>query len=296
MLGRPVVRHLAAKGFEVRVMTRTRGKAARTFGGDVEEAVGAVEDRELLRRALAGCFGVHINLMGGPARADFFRVERDGVRNVVSAAGEAGVERITMTSGMMVSSLTERELDDHETPAFPVVAKYYAEEAIRESGIDYTIFRPTGFTDTFSLSVRGRVAVDFANLPIKVHFIAGDEYGELVARSYTMAEARNKTYPVVGPEPYSPKEALAAYCEALHPKATIISLPLWFLSFMAAVSFHPMLRVGVTMLKLSKEFAEDLSDESAARDFGPLQVTVREYCERLKTERAPPLGNPRPSG
>lgn len=285
MLGRPVVRHLMEEGFAVRVLTRERGKAARLFGGRVEEAQGRVEEPESLGRALEGCFGVHINLLGGPSKADFFRVETDGARNIAAAARRMGLERITMTSGMMVSSLSERELRDPASRAYPVIAKHYAEEAVRQSGIAYTIFRPTGFTDTFALSVRGRLALDFAGPPMKVHLIAGEEYGEMVARSYTLAQAANKTYHVLGPEPLSPREALALYCEALHPGARIVSVPLWLLSLMAALSFHPLLRLGVTMLKLSLEHPEVSSDGSAERDLGPLKVTVRDYCRWLKAAR-----------
>ena len=91
MLGEPVARRLRAEGHHVRIFTRNPGQAQAKFGADYEVVAGDVEDLPSLESALKGCDGVHINLEGG-LDPD---LERRGTVNIVRAAGNASIHRIT---------------------------------------------------------------------------------------------------------------------------------------------------------------------------------------------------------
>ena len=63
MLGRPVARCLVEKGHRVRVLARGVERARGMLGDSVEIVAGNAVDREDVRRAMANCDAVHINLL-----------------------------------------------------------------------------------------------------------------------------------------------------------------------------------------------------------------------------------------
>ena len=76
-----------------------------------------------------------VSIIKGPP-ADFERVMSQGTRNVVAAAQDAGVRRFVLASAL---GLDERSKD--AVPYF--AAKWEMERAVRESGLDHVIFRPS---------------------------------------------------------------------------------------------------------------------------------------------------------
>ena len=154
ILGQPVSRCLKEAGFQVRIMTRDLQKARKTFDSSFEIVAGDPMDASCLEEALNGCYGVHISL---PTE-----VEQQVAETVAKVAPRHGVERITYISGATVAE---------ENRWFPMInRKFLAEKAIQESGIPYTIIRPTWVMDGLPLFVnQGRAAVlGYAALPLSL--------------------------------------------------------------------------------------------------------------------------------
>ena len=88
----------------------------------------------------AACEGVdtvvHLVAIIKGRPADFERVMAQGTRNVVAAAQEAGARRFVLASAL---GLDERSKD--AVPYF--AAKWEMERAVRESGLEHVIFRPS---------------------------------------------------------------------------------------------------------------------------------------------------------
>jgi len=98
---------------------------------------GDVTDAASLRAAFAGVDAVvHLVAIIRGSRADFERVMAQGTRNVVAAAKEAGVRRFVLASAL---GLDERTKD--AVPYF--AAKWEMERAVKESGLEYVILRPS---------------------------------------------------------------------------------------------------------------------------------------------------------
>ncbi len=102
-IGGRIAERLLASGRRVRVLTRRPLPHLETLGAEV--VLGDLHDHEALRR---GCTGVgsvfHVaGRVGvwGPA-ADFFRVNVEGTRHVISACRAAGVRRLVYTSSPSV--------------------------------------------------------------------------------------------------------------------------------------------------------------------------------------------------
>ncbi|MCG8687375.1 MAG: NmrA family NAD(P)-binding protein [Desulfobacterales bacterium] len=219
LLGKPVAFHLEKSGFKVRLMVRNTNIAAKAFGSKFEIVAGNIRDVKSIEKALSGCFGVHINLSGDS--------EQLGVENITSVASNFKLQRITYISGTSVAE---------ENIWVPLIKrKFFAEKAIRKSGVPYCIFCPTWFMEVLPKYIRGNQAVVFGKQPNLYHFIAADDYARMVAASYKLEDALNKRVFIHGPEGILFKEAVKRYCDTFHPEikkvstipyllATIISL------------------------------------------------------------------------
>jgi uncharacterized protein YbjT (DUF2867 family) len=128
---------LRAEGKDVRclVRDRRRGKHLESWGCELVE--GDVTDRASLERAVAGCDAViHLVAIIAGRPRDFERVMEQGTRDLVDAARAAGVRRFILMSALGTSEAT-RDL----VPYYH--AKWEMERAVRESGLEHVIFRPS---------------------------------------------------------------------------------------------------------------------------------------------------------
>ncbi len=234
MLGEPVARRLRVDGFAVRVLSRSVERATQKFSEGFELVQGDIADPDSLERALAGCYGVHINLSGGPAPEDFDRIEHRGTANVASAAAKVGVKRLTYISG-----ISARPENRYFAPA---AAKLAAAEAIRASGVPFTIFRPSWFFESLRLFVRGNTAATLGGRRVKFHWLAADDYAGMVSRCYRMPETAGKILDLHGPEPVTMLEALRRYCAIVHPELRPRAMPIWLARIIAVATFNRTLK------------------------------------------------------
>ena len=103
-VGAAVVRRLVAKGHAVRALVRARSDRQNLDSLPVDVVTGDLTDAESLARALAGCEGLfHVAAeyqLWVRDPATMYRVNVDGTRALLEAAGRAGVTRIVYTSSV----------------------------------------------------------------------------------------------------------------------------------------------------------------------------------------------------
>ena len=141
-LGGAFVRELARRGESVAVLSRNPGRVERRFAGlSISVRCGDVTKPDTLAGALANVDTVIqcVQFAGFPVEdhsrgLTFFEVDGQGTRNVVEAAGSAGVQRFIYLSGVGADPSSDRAW---------FRAKARAEEAIRDSGMLYSIVRPS---------------------------------------------------------------------------------------------------------------------------------------------------------
>jgi dihydroflavonol-4-reductase len=101
-VGAVLVRHLVESGEQVRVLARPGSDRRLLAGLAVEVAEGDLTDPATLSACLRGCRSLfHVAALyrlWTRDRADFYRVNVDGTRRLLAAAGDAGVSRIVYTS------------------------------------------------------------------------------------------------------------------------------------------------------------------------------------------------------
>jgi uncharacterized protein YbjT (DUF2867 family) len=137
-VGPKVVHTLRAEERAVRVLARNPEKQDRLRAWGCEVVRGDVTDADSLRRAAEGAEAV-VHLVALPPFADPEATERvmeQGTRDLVAAAKEAGVQRFVLMSALGVN---ERSKD---LSAY-YHAKWGEEQAVKESGLEHTIFRPS---------------------------------------------------------------------------------------------------------------------------------------------------------
>lgn len=198
VLGRAIVHRLLDARRPVRVMTRDPARASelRARGADVVQA--DLRDGVSLRRACVGATHVvtTANAFMGRGRQSVAAVDRQGTRRLVDVARETGVRQFVFTSALV-------------PPAFGAVdyfaAKFANEDYLRDSGVPFTVLKPTAFMDTWAQmvldDVRARgVARIFGPGTLPINFVATGDVAAIAALVLDRPDAVNASVEIGGPE------------------------------------------------------------------------------------------------
>jgi dihydroflavonol-4-reductase len=121
-VGSAVARTLAARGHNLRLLTRASSDRSNLVGLDAEVVVGDLTDPASLDRAAAGCrYVVHVAAdyrIWVPDPNDMLRANVEGAVAMVRAAANAGAERIVHCSSVAALGLIgDGSVSDETTPA-----------------------------------------------------------------------------------------------------------------------------------------------------------------------------------
>lgn len=267
MLGAPVVGALQRHGYDVRVLARQADAARARFAG-CEVVEGDVRDHSTVEAALNGCMAAHVSLRGR-SLAEAQEVEVTGLANVAQAAAATGA-RVSYLSGAGLGQRVAR---------IPFAAvKLDAERRLRESGAAYTIFRPTHFMESLPMFVRGRRAEILGAQPHRYHYLAAADFADMVARSFRRSEARNRSFDVFGPAPFTMREALEVYRAIACPEIRIGQSPLPVLRVVAALTRNAELSHAAKLFAAFQTIGEEGDRLPADELFGPAPMTLAQWC------------------
>jgi uncharacterized protein YbjT (DUF2867 family) len=206
--GREIVSELLSKGYRVRAFVRNLDSAHEKLSADIEFAVGDVRNRESIEAALDGVTAVVSTISAAPddpSNGPEF-VDYGGVKNLVSAAVDAGATQFVLVSSRGVTQVNQRL---NKMFSNILIWKYLGEEAVRNSGIAYTVIRPGGLSD----EPGGEHAFDFLQGDAAAEGrIPRADVARAVVAALSMPEARNKTFELVsgdGPAPASLRDQFA---------------------------------------------------------------------------------------
>lgn len=138
--GRPTINQLQDAGYKVRALVREASKGA-DLG--VELAVGDVMKPETLGPALKGVDFVISTI--GASRSGYTaeEVEFNGIANLARAAKAAGIKHFVLMSSLKAGSEDMNEFLNAKRGML-LMWKGKGEQALRETGMPYTIVRPGG--------------------------------------------------------------------------------------------------------------------------------------------------------
>jgi uncharacterized protein YbjT (DUF2867 family) len=286
-IGSHLARRLVADGWEVRCLVRKPEQTSGFLRQNCELFSGDILDPVRLTSALRGVEGI-INLVGiirEKKGLTFEAAHRQGTRNLLQAAREVGVTRFIQMSAL--GTRPEATSRYHQS-------KWQGEEAVRHSGLAYTIFRPSvvfGPEDQF-INLLLKMA---RKLPVLPHFGWGrvqpiwvEDVVTCFARSLNDAGAVGRTFDLAGPEAFTIDELFDMLCRLLGTSKPRLTPPQWLLwagARMFELTPHP---------PLTREQLVMLTEENPV-DIGAMTGCFGLYPRALENYLGELLNLPSPS-
>jgi len=273
MLGIPVTIALIDAGFEVTALSRRPDEARRVLPAATRIVAADARDEASLRRGLAGQDGLYLSLSVAPnERRSDFHTEQQGLDHILAAARAAGIRRVGYLSALV-----------HDSPSRWWVLEIWrnAVSRIKSSGIPYTIFFPSNFMETLpQRHMMGRTFVMTGWSRNRNWWIAGEDFGRQVARSFAIPEAANREYVVQGPEPMTYNEAARRFARAGSTKTPRLTLPLLFIQ-VAGIASPPM-RFNGRIMRTVLRYPETFKAADTWRELGKPSITIEEFARSLQ--------------
>jgi uncharacterized protein YbjT (DUF2867 family) len=205
-VGKNVVRALLAQGFLVRLLVRPGSEHDLKGFEAIDRVPGDVMKPASLTPSVEGC-SAFIHLVGiiqeqRSRGVTFDRLHAQATRNMLALARSAGIKRYVQMSALGTRPGARARY--HQT-------KWEAEEAVRASNLDWTIFRPSiifGRGDAF-VSVLARMIKRAPVVPVlgsgryRLQPIPVEQVAEGFARVLRAPAGLHETYDVAGPTPYA---------------------------------------------------------------------------------------------
>lgn len=199
-VGRELVRELAGKGVPLRALVRAGSPAARdglppgaaAVAGDLNEPAG-------MRPALDGATGMFLL----PGYAD--------MPGLLAEASRAGVARVVLLSG---SSAASGDLDN-------AITRYMgeSEQAVRESGLSWTILRPMEFMSNALRWIPQLMAGDVIRAPfghVSAAVTDPADIAAVAALALTTPGHEGHVWTLSGPESLTQSQRVAILGQVLH--------------------------------------------------------------------------------
>jgi len=230
-VGRTLARSLVQDGHEAVLVARGVDRRDPTTLGlpRVNYHPVGLDDSAALNHALAGCDAVAhcagINREIG--RQTYQRVHVEGTRHVVHAARQAGVKKIVMLS--FLRARPNCGSGYHES-------KWAAEEIVRTSGLDYTIFkagviygRGDHMLDHLSHAFHTFPVFGFVGFhPRHVRPTAVEDVAKLLKLSLVDGAFNRRTVAVTGPDELTLPEVVRRVARVVGRRPLMFPMPIWF--------------------------------------------------------------------
>ncbi len=255
-VGRAVLRQLLAAGHQARCLVRKGSEDKLPATAGIEVRHGDATEAASLQGMIEGCDAV-IHLVGiireFPAKGvTFERLHVEATRNLIEATKAQGVKRYLHMSANGASP--QGSTPYHRT-------KWQAEEAVRGSGLDWTIFRPSlifgrdgEFVTTLAELIRKLPAVPvFGDGQYRLAPVAVEDVAKSFAAALGLPQTVGQIYHCCGPETYSYDEILDHTGRALGKEKVIklhqpLALIKPMVSMLEGISKFPITSTQLTML------------------------------------------------
>ncbi|PPJ20838.1 NmrA family transcriptional regulator [Nocardia nova] len=198
-VGRPLVRMLAEAGEKVTAVSRRRPD---DLPHGVRHVAADLTNTGEVAAAFDGAEQLFLLLAPGSLAAD--------VPGVLTAARDAGVRRIVLLSSQGVG--TRPDSASHGQFGKQV------EVAVQNSGLEWTILRPSGFQSNVAMwadAVRTQRTVTAPFGDVAIPFVDPDDIAAVAATALREPGHAGRTYVLTGPAPESPRDRVRDLAERL---------------------------------------------------------------------------------
>ena len=246
-VGRRVVQELQAHHYDVRCLVHTPGRERLFPDRSVEVHYGSIFDRAALTEAFYHVDAV-VHLVGiirETRRATFDQVHRQGLVNVITVALEANIKHL-----LHVSAIGAVNNPDYAY----LCSKWKGEQELVQSGLPYTIFRPSvmfGEGDEFVNSLAGMLK-SAPVMPIigsgrnRFQPVAVEDVAKCLALAVGREDLKGRTIELGGPEQLSYNEMVSVVARTLTIRRLRIHVPVWMMYVAAVVMQRLLSRPPIT--------------------------------------------------
>ena len=284
-IGSSLVFYLMQLGYKLHILVNSTRPDITSIRGQVEMFNGSIEDEQSLRTCFEGCDAVYhlVGIIAETRQKTFEGTVAEGTRKVVAAAKVSGVKKIYYLSALGATK---------NSPSKYFRAKWAAERAIIDSGLDYTIFRPSivyGQGDSFLNKLAKMIRLS-PLIPVigdgkyKLQPVFVEELCAIMADSTRREFSAHKIYEIGGPDQLTYLEILDILKTVLDIKKTNIHLPLPLMRLMAGILEFFMKPAPLTRDQLLMMAAGSICDQTIVeKEFGvafsSLETQVPKYME-----------------
>jgi uncharacterized protein YbjT (DUF2867 family) len=291
MVGGHVCRLLRERGERVRALVRSTSQSQareRLSALGCDLAVGDLRDRPSLAAACAGVQAVVSTVSAmphawDPAGNTVATVDLEGQRALIDAASQSGAKRFLLVT-----------FSGHIDRPFPLRdAKRAAEQHLRDSGMHYTILRPSFFAEIWLSplggfdTAAGRVTVYGDGTP-RISWISFTDVARFAVATLHDGAAQDRTIELGGPQALSPLEVVRLY-ESLAGRSLEVShVPVAALEAQRAAAPDDLQR-SLAALMLCYAAGDEIPMADTLRRF-PLELTRVEDVLRRRLATATSAG------
>ena len=276
MLGKPVALELMRAGFVVTLLARDVEKMRKLFP-NTPIIKGDVFDIASLEAAMTGQEIVYLNLsVAQSSKKNEPQPEREGIINIIEAAKKTNIKRIVYLSSLIKNY---EGMNGFKWWAFEI--KHAAVDAIKRSGLNYSIFYPSTFMECLDKQMlQGTRLMLAGKSEAPMWFIAGKDFGVQVAWALKKAGDSNQEYNVQGLEPYTSDQAAKFFTENVKSNIKIMRAPLAPLKYLGI--FNQRMNYAYHICEALNKYPEKFESENTWNDLGKPTITMADYAASLK--------------
>ena len=290
-VGGHLVDYLIEKGHRVRCLARSEGVQKTLSAKGAEVISGDITHPETLNSILRPeDFVVHlVGIIEEKGVATFDAVHHKGTANLITEAKRAGVRHFFYQSALGA---------DKNSWSGYLKTKAEAEEIVKQSGLGYTIFRPSliigpwdGFTRKLMemlklspvLPIPGEGKAKFQPLYIK-------DWLACIGKVLENPEAYGSTYEIGGPEQLSYLEIVEKLSQAMGHNRPAFKIPMGLMRFGASVFEKILSSPPVTSDQLRLLAQDNICDpESHRKELRICSYQIRRSAEKIYPVLSPHL-------
>ena len=276
MLGKPVALELMRAGFIVTLLARDVEKMRKLYP-NTSIVKGDVFDIASLEAAMVGQEIVYLNLsVAQSSKKNEPQPEREGINNIIEAAKKTNIKRIVYLSSLIKNY---EGMNGFKWWAFEI--KHAAVDAIKRSGLNYSIFYPSTFMECLDKQMlQGTRLMLAGKSEAPMWFIAGKDFGVQVAWALKKAGDSNQEYNVQGLEPYTSDQAAKVFTENVKSNIKIMRAPLAPLKYLGI--FNQRMNYAYHICEALNKYPEKFESENTWNDLGKPSTTLADYVASLK--------------
>jgi NADH dehydrogenase len=280
LLGTEICRQLKEAGKTVKALIRTTSDPAKLKGLQdlgIETVTGDIKDATSLQTAMADVRTVISTASSTLSRQpgdSIDSVDRQGQLNVVEAAKASGVMQFVFISFIEVPE------------SFPLQdAKRAVEERLQQSGMTYTILRPTNFMEVWlgpalGFDATNHTATLYGQGSAKTSWIAVRDVAAFAVAALDNTYAHNRIVDLGGPEALSPIEVVRLFEQQTGTPFQIQYVPEEAIRAQKENAQDPLQQSFAALMLAYAQGCEVPMEETLK--YIPVKLTsVNDYCNRV---------------